>query len=66
MDNIDYALRTVYLKHGRKYRKPARKLSSGFACQECGRKFRTVKAAESAAFGNEGCPKCGGSDIDLQ
>lgn len=42
-------------------RKP--KQSSGFACQECGRKFRTVGAAETAA--SEGCPKCGGVDVDL-
>lgn len=41
------------------------KLNSGFACMECGHKFRTVKAAEKASFGPEGCPKCGGSDIDL-
>jgi len=41
------------------------KATSGFACQECGHKFRTVKAAEKAAFGDDGCPKCGGSDIDL-
>jgi predicted nucleic acid-binding Zn-ribbon protein len=34
-----------------------------FACQECGRKFRTTAAAESAA--NNGCPGCGGCDIDL-
>jgi len=38
---------------------------SGFACVECGHKFRTIKAAERAAFGDSGCPKCGGSDIDL-
>jgi len=38
---------------------------SGFACVECGHKFRTVKAAERAGFGPDGCPKCGGSDIDL-
>ena len=38
---------------------------SGFACMECGHKFKTVKAAEKAAFGDDGCPKCGGSDIDL-
>lgn len=38
---------------------------SGFACMECGHKFRSVKAAEHAAFGPNGCPKCGGSDIDL-
>lgn len=38
---------------------------SGFACMECGHRFRTVKAAEKASFGPDGCPKCGGSDIDL-
>lgn len=36
-----------------------------FACLECGREFKTVEAAEKAAFGDKGCPKCGGSDIDL-
>lgn len=36
-----------------------------FYCQECGHKFRSVKAAERASFGPEGCPECGGSDIDL-
>ena len=35
-----------------------------FACQECGKKFYNVKAAEKAAFGISGCPGCGGSDID--
>lgn len=34
-----------------------------FECMECGKKFRTVKAAERAA--SEGCPNCGGVDIDL-
>jgi hypothetical protein len=38
---------------------------SGFACMECGHKFKTIKAAERASFGDKGCPKCGGSDIDL-
>lgn len=33
------------------------------ACMECGRKFRTVQAAETAAFGVDGCPRCGSSDI---
>lgn len=36
-----------------------------FQCMECGRKFRTAKAAERAAFGDRGCRGCGGSDIDL-
>jgi hypothetical protein len=36
-----------------------------FKCLECGRKFKTTKAAEKAAFGDRGCPGCGGSDIDL-
>jgi hypothetical protein len=40
-------------------------MSSGFACQECGYKFRTLAAAERASFGPDGCPKCGGADIDL-
>lgn len=35
-----------------------------FWCQECGKGFTSVKAAERAAFGDKGCPKCGGSDID--
>src|SRR2546427_8317762 len=34
-----------------------------FKCQECGRKFYSVKSAEKASFGDEGCPGCGGSDI---
>ncbi len=34
-----------------------------FRCLECGRKFKTVEAAENAA--NDGCPNCGGVDIDL-
>jgi predicted nucleic acid-binding Zn-ribbon protein len=34
-----------------------------FACMECGRKFKTVKAAERAS--NDGCPGCGGVDIDI-
>lgn len=34
-----------------------------FCCQECGRKFKTTKAAEKASM--NGCPKCGGCDIDV-
>jgi len=34
-----------------------------FKCQECGHGFRSVKAAEKAAFGVNGCPVCGGADI---
>ena len=32
-------------------------------CLECGKKFRTVRAAERASY--HGCPKCGGVDIDI-
>jgi len=39
------------------------KAGSGFKCMECGKKFATVKAAEKASI--NGCPKCGGTDIDL-
>jgi predicted nucleic acid-binding Zn-ribbon protein len=35
-----------------------------FQCQECGRKFRTSKAAQKAA--NNGCPGCGGVDIHME
>lgn len=35
----------------------------GFACMECGKRFRTAKAVEKAQ--SVGCPKCGGCDIDL-
>lgn len=34
-----------------------------FQCQECNEKFQTSKAAERAML--DGCPKCGGADIDL-
>lgn len=37
--------------------------SLGYKCLECGKKFKTVKAAQAAV--NNGCPKCGGSDIDI-
>lgn len=36
-----------------------------FACMECGKKFYSAKAAEKASFGDNGCPGCGGSDIDV-
>ena len=34
-------------------------------CQECGRVFKTARAAERAMNGDHGCPGCGGSDIDV-
>lgn len=40
------------------------KTACDFYCQECGHKFRTLRSAERASFGPEGCPECGGSDID--
>ena len=42
------------------------KQNSCFAkCNECGHKFKTLKAAEKAALGDRGCPGCGGSDIEV-
>jgi len=35
-----------------------------FVCLECGYKFRSAVTAENAAF-RDGCPSCGGTDIDL-
>jgi DNA-directed RNA polymerase subunit RPC12/RpoP len=43
--------------------KAAKSSGLGYKCLECGKKFKTTKAAENAV--NNGCPKCGGSDIDL-
>jgi DNA-directed RNA polymerase subunit RPC12/RpoP len=36
-----------------------------YQCLECGRKFYTTRAAEAATFGDDGCPGCGGTDIDV-
>lgn len=41
---------------------PAKKTPM-FQCQECDRTFNTVRGAEKAR--NNGCPKCGGCDIDF-
>jgi predicted nucleic acid-binding Zn-ribbon protein len=30
---------------------------------ECGKRFRTARAAERVSY--NGCPKCGGVDIDI-
>ena len=38
-------------------------LVCAFSCQECGKKFRTTKSAEKAS--HNGCPKCHGTDIDI-
>ena len=43
--------------------KPKRKRVPLFQCLECGRKFYTTRAAQEAT--DWGCPKCGGSDIDI-
>jgi DNA-directed RNA polymerase subunit RPC12/RpoP len=43
--------------------KPAKPKTSGFSCMECGRKFKTLAGAEKAQ--SQGCPKCGGCDVDL-
>ena len=45
------------------YAGQAREVRPVFECLECGKKFKTAKAAEKAS--SEGCPKCGGVDIDL-
>jgi len=44
-------------------RGPVKPAWSGWECQECGHRFRTVRAAERASM--DGCPKCGGVDVDL-
>ena len=44
--------------------KPKTTKIKDWACQECG-KLLTLKQAEKASYGCDGCPKCGGSDIFL-
>ncbi len=34
-----------------------------YKCMECNRRFKTTRAAEKASY--DGCPKCGGVDVDL-
>jgi len=34
-----------------------------YICLECGKKFKTTRSAEKAV--EDGCPGCGGSDIDI-
>ena len=41
------------------------KATKDWACAECGHPM-TAKQAEKASFSVRGCPKCGGSDIDLK
>ncbi len=43
--------------------KASRARHFGFACMECGRKFHTVTAAKKASY--NGCPNCGGLDIEM-
>jgi len=38
-------------------------MDMSFKCMECGRKFKTARAAEKAAW--DGCPGCGGADINM-
>ena len=33
-------------------------------CQECGRRM-TLRQAERAVYGADGCSRCGGTDIEL-
>lgn len=40
------------------------KAAKNWQCQECGKRM-TLKAAERVMYGADGCPKCGGADIDL-
>ncbi|MEE8607856.1 MAG: hypothetical protein V3S55_09635 [Nitrospiraceae bacterium] len=35
-----------------------------FQCLECGYRFPSTAAAELAVCGDDGCPGCGGTDID--
>ncbi len=43
---------------------PAKAFKPGWHCQECRRRLPSTAAAERAVFGPDGCPGCGGADID--
>lgn len=45
------------------YTAPPRIRPALFRCQECGKGFKSHLAAARAA--SDGCPRCGGVDIDL-
>lgn len=45
-------------------RAKSRRSPKDWQCQECGHRM-TLRQAEKASFGPDGCPKCGGADIDL-
>ena len=40
-----------------------KKTDWAWRCQECGHKFRSLAAVQRASW-NDGCPKCGGVDVD--
>jgi predicted Zn-ribbon and HTH transcriptional regulator len=44
-------------------KKQAKKSNAPFKCNECGKTFRSVNAAEKAAW--DGCPNCNSTDIDI-
>lgn len=40
------------------------KTEHSWACQECGKRL-SAKQAERVMLGPNGCPKCGGADVDI-
>lgn len=52
-------------KRLKELKKQGRKTSWKWRCQECGYTFRSAVDAEKAAFGDRGCPNCGGVDVDM-
>ena len=54
-----------YLTHQKSNRSCPRTIAASrpFQCMECGKKM-TLRQAEKAMYGVNGCPKCGGADID--
>lgn len=48
----------------RRRHKAGRRGAWRWTCLECRRTFRSIAAAERASL--EGCPGCGGSDIDME
>ena len=62
-DTLESEGRRALLAEVRRVKAQKKKRTAEFRCMECSQKFYSVRSAELASY--NGCPKCGGVDIDL-
>ena len=62
-DTLESENRRALLAEVRRVKAQKKKRTAEFRCMECSQKFYSVRSAELASY--NGCPKCGGCDIDL-